>query len=530
MKNSIIIFILITHSFTFGQTIEHYPEFPIPSLLYATRDFNHIYKGKSYFHEQIGDYVNLEQKYIVIDYESGNTEERSYGIIKEGNYSGKITAIIAHDNFVYELITFTEKAMSSKCKVGLIKRDLITLEQIGTTVWLANYDTPNSFQNSKSKIIKSKKDTKGFFVISGKQSYGNIEDKHSFIKRFNFDLEEEWSHSSNYLNEDYVALQNIDTDIEGNLIVSLGINSENAKKWDFSSKPDKYGQVLIVYPISGEEHIITPQLNESINLMNTNYNYVQKLNQLTAIMIHSKPNIDSKADIEGLGYSFYKWDGKGEIIEYSTKVFVLADFMQTPYLNDYLTNARLTSKHVEHKSGQLITPLSIENTNIIYDKENSIVIINGYNLRGGMNQTPIDQLYKSKIIFSISPKGELNWFHFFPVATDRRGHFFASKIHNQKLLLYSSEFKENFENGEFKFKVFKSGVNWENLQLGVRKINISSGEIESFSVVNGIAQETFKVVGCINLAYHEMNSENNLIFINFGVDKEIRQYVKYTND
>lgn len=521
MKTMISLLLLISPFVNIlGQEVTSYPTMQITATIDG--QLRHFYNDKFYGFK--GEKDGYAKWYIVTDCVAGSQVSTALDLKKEEAKNVKVLEVIGHERYSYELVQHMISVLKSETKIGILKRDLETFEQVGNIVWLDDFGFNDLQRSVNMSLVKG---NSGFYILSGRHYSG----QKSYLAKYDFDMNILWNEPLEFLTEESVSLHGFEVDSDNdNFMLHLGVSADDNKKWSFSSRLNKEGIVEVIFTSDGDFTFISPQLESSIYASGSFSKYINESEELIGVFIVSKLlDIDSGKG-EGLGYTYYRWNKEGEILVQKTEYFTLDEFKKTPYLVEYMSKTGLSDKDMQTKSGELVRLDLIRNLEVEFDESGSaLVIMRGYNLRKGMNDSPVDPVWSSKLLFNISATGEKNWIHFFPYYMNTQPTFMVDKVRGNKLYLFTSEYSKNFENNEFKLNVAKYSDKSSDLVLAVRVIDMTSGDLERFKVVEELRLDGGKIIEGTDLYEYDKKNVNDILFAGGNdTNKRQRNYIRYT--
>ena len=466
-------------------------------------------------HSNNGNTINFfqhdyKQKYTLSNYATGESKTFKLDII-EDEHRGQIMHVSGEGDFIYEIVRFTKSSMAIKSRVGLIKRNISDFNKVGDVVYLNEFRKITTSYDSSIKMITSKN---GINILFGREK-GKDSTKCYFAK-YDLDLNEIWKKDVNHLFEKGEEVVNWDVNDENNILVTLSVLPKRSNIW--APQINTSSLMLVNISPNGIINSFAPSTSSIIYILDAKFHYLSKTNEYVGIFLIPKA-ISDAPHCEGFGYTYYRWNNLGEVVHTTTNYFSIEDFKKDEIFNSYLARHPMSNNKILTLSRDLKTPYAINYKGPIFDFDEeggAIVALNGYEIPLGMSARA-EYVRNSKLLFSISPKGENRWLHFFPYHGIFSPNYMTNLVVDGKLHMFTAEYKENFIENNFELRKTTGLPSWKDVIPAVRVIDIETGEIESFNPI-GTTQKGLKIAEAIPLKYY--TGTNTILF----------KYIDYNNN
>ena len=415
--------------------------------------------------------------YSFLNYETGKIETRECEELDSKNGTGSVLAASAKEDYFYELIEYGGTGFTTKCYVGMVKRDNSTMKIVAT------YDLGEFgiFNSEMLPNISMYRADDGIFLVAGRQGYG---EQRNFISKVDFDLNLLWHNDFDYFSEDGVSLGK--SVVQGNnLITEMRVEVATEKKFSFFAQPMKSGLILLAHNSKGESDLIVPTLNEDHIVLGSKFFYNEEKMEYTGFFLTIKKYVGNmNEDRHGVGYALYRWDSEGKVKQATIEYFSLEDLTSNGNLEKFMEAAELELA-VLTRENDLKGLLRINQTDFKVDfLENGeiIVRVDGYNigeLKKGMKYADVDNSF---FLFSLNADGSKKWVQFYPASSHQHGAT-ASHIRGDRMFIYGSDYVDNFTNGEYKLNNVTGLSTWKTIIPVVRSVNLNNGSTDYYEPI-----------------------------------------------
>jgi hypothetical protein len=445
MKHSCLIttllFIFLQVTVSFSQELEFTEEIPetFGKFIRISNENTICYKVN---HSAISDLNTLE--YSIVNPKNLVQKEQ---VLSQPKFSKGIAAsfdrLFLIGDFIYEVHLI--KSKEGIVGTGIIKRELSGLKEVGNALELDEWEV--SFEES---------DREGFYLFSSINLY-----------RINLNLEIVWKREIELFSDKNIQLNNIEVDNQLNLIMSLSVKKNATIHFLDSISVSKSDLFLVVTDKFGMQKLIKPKVSESVFVKYARFNYNNEEGELIGMFLTSElvKAPPPKKIYLGIGYAYFRWNDAGEIVTTKNHAFSLSEF----------TDENL-KKYAEYyhfrpeKEGFTRTNYNVSTSHVKF-LENGNVLYVSHTLMG-----VVTQLQGSKLIYLLSPEGEVLWTKLIPLNDNElywSGDFF---IADNKLHFLIREFAASYEKGKYDFKFIRSMVNGKTVLLSERVIDMENGQ------------------------------------------------------
>lgn len=346
-------------------------------------------------------------------------------------------------DFIYEIHLI--KSKDGIVGTGIVKRGLSGLKEIENVLELDEWEV--SFEEN---------DREGFYLLSSSNLY-----------RISLNLEIRWKREFALFSDKNIRLNNIEVDKQLNLIISLSFKKNTTIHFQDSVSVSKSDLFLIITDKFGMQNGIKPKVSDDIFVKYARFNYLNEAGELVGMFLTSElvKAPPPKKIYLGIGYAYFRWNDAGEILTTKGHAFSFSEFTDEnlkKYAEYYhfrpekegfdRTNYNVSTSHVEF----------LENGNVLYISHTLMGVVT--------------QLQGSKLIYLLSPEGELIWTKLIPLNDNElywSGDFF---ITDNKLHFLIREFVASYEKGKYDFKFIRSMVNGKTVLLADRVIDMENGQ------------------------------------------------------
>jgi len=433
--------ILLTLLFSGLSTLVYSQEPIFSSELSEVRE---IFVGASndkmiYYKEDINLMTNSKLvEYIVVN--TANPEEKKVTLKSKPEFSKRTQVVFdrmfVQGDFIYEIHQIHD--YNSVVAVGIVKRELATLNQVGKILELNDFGA-----------TFAKSDEDGFYFFSKTNLY-----------RIDLDLNLIWTKKYEMFEDYNVVLNNIEVDDNLNVLMSVAIKENVKVKFFGSTPPAKSSLLFIITDLLGEQHVISPEIPQSVYSKYARFNYSEKKKQLEGLFL------TAAASNVGIGYLYIKWDSEGEIIVTDNHNFSFQEFVDED-LKKYAESAKFSTEKYDFKQ------LGLGYTSHIRFLENGNVLYISHALQGF-----IGELEGSKLVFMLSPEGKVLWTKMIPLNTDvmyKKGDFY---IADAKLHFLIMEYSQEYETGGYVFAPVNSHtpLTGKTVLMAERIIDLGTGK------------------------------------------------------
>lgn len=434
-------FLFIYINTCFSQELEFTEEFPeITEKFIGVSNEKVVYYKKN--HSAISDLNTLE--YVIVN--PANLEKKTVLLSQPKFTKGtgiSFNRLFLEGDFIYELHLIKDKDRT--IGIGIVKRALSTLKEVGVPLELDEWEV--SFEES---------DPEGFYLLSSINLY-----------RINLNLEVVWKNGFKLFADKNIRLEKVEADNQSNVIMSLTVKKKTTFHFLDSMTVSKSDLFLIVTDKLGVQKLIKPHVPDSVFIKYAKFSYNNENSELVGMFLTSEPvkAPPPKKIFLGIGYAYFKWNDAGEILVSKNHAFSFKEFMDEnlrkyaeyyhfkPEKNDFeRLNYNVSTSHVEF----------LENGNVLYISHTLIGFL-----------TPLEG---SKLIYLLSPEGELLWTKLIPLNDNElywSGDFF---ITDNKLHFLIREFSESYEKDAYVFKIIRSMVNAKTVLLAERVVDLENGQ------------------------------------------------------
>jgi hypothetical protein len=502
----------------FAQDIIQNPEFSGEKIM---GDVIHVEGDLLYYYYQESSYRSLltEQIHTIINFKTGKIIANKQDGIRYERLGGYVLDHFVQGGFIYELVRFIKSTQANKCQIGIIKRNLSDSKQAGDIHWLGEFTF--RFDQNVS-LLKSES---CFYLIST-----NLEVKTNnvYLKKYDFQLNQLWQNDLSYLNEEGVEVTSSQVDEVGNVTIVVSL-SKPTKKWSFNPVRS-YGLGTINVQADGQEYIATLDLNEDITIESSKFKYLPNTEELVGFFIITQVENKIVAKKEGVGYAYYKWNKEGTVSEYKRHQFSLEDLNTNNTFINFTENINLIGS-VAYDNGDLIGIIQSYVLGVKLDvtidigNENTVFVLDYFGLRTNRSGLQTRTFLNSKLVFSVNRGGEIEWLHFFPYSLKLKPNRAVTRFNKNDIELYTTEYLENFVEGEFELNLTNEVAYWKNTIPASRRINRVTGEIISFKPINKTIDK-LKLIDKIDL--QEYQKENKILFM-YSNGKKNHTTVEYVS-
>ncbi|WP_430402544.1 hypothetical protein [Fluviicola sp.] len=451
-------FILLTFLFSGVSNLSHAQE---PIFSAELPEVREIFVGASndkmiYYKEDVNLITNSKiVEYIVVN--TANPEEKKMTVKSKPEFS-KTTRIVfdrmfVQGDFVYEIHEIYD--YNSVIGVGIVKRELATLKQVGEVLELNDYDA-----------TFAKSDGEGFYFFSKTNLY-----------RIDLDLNVIWTKKYEMFEDYSVRLSAIEVDDNQNVLMTVSVDAKVKTKFFGSTPPSKSSLLFIITDIiGGDPKVISPEIPESITVQAARFNYDEKSKQLKGLFITAtEPNSNPESYLsKGIGYTFIKWDDEGSVVSHEKHNFSFTDFLDEG-MQKCLQTIGLKSEKCDLDRWLAYQGFS----NIRFLKNGNVFFI--ATSMGKYN----GELENSKMMFVLSPEGKMIWQKMLPYSSNgiyRNTDFY---IADNKVHLLIQDFTKSFETGKYIYNIINSPANGKTICLSERVLDLETGnELSDKSFAN----------------------------------------------
>lgn len=458
---------------SFSQEVKILPEMELNlSKLVSVNENQVLYRYKSKFDV----FLN---KFKVSDSKTGVSTDVTVADVKYKGADGIPVSFIVKDGALYELLLFKGSQTREATYNGLVKRDLKTLAQIGELLIIDRIEDSYYLAGQSAEIHLGEK---GFYVVAGASHI-----KKHYLKKFTYDLKEEWSMDLDFLDVAGAAIRNISVAANDELLLAI-IFSEKPKSTVFKFKyPAAQGATLIFLHVDSEgvSTAITPEFEASLNVRAYDFHYYAKEKVLVGLFSTTKVKSGNRNETEGIGYAYMAWDLDGALLK-SKNHYLKAEDFEGPELTKRLAQIKLLYKNPIEPGKELPT-ISMYGFEVFFQPDGSVLVLHGTfspvvygNYQYGVNYNSANLLYK------INTDGELDWIKFFArdnyfsLITPLHEHFQRGDNLHMFINMSAKEFTSDEAALQAEAKKFESAKSEFILE---RILNIKTGEIVSFKPV-----------------------------------------------
>nr|WP_294858431.1 hypothetical protein [uncultured Fluviicola sp.] len=392
-----------------------------------------------YYKEDVNLMTNSKLvEYIVVN--TANPEEKKTIFKSKPEFSKRTQVVFdrmfVQGDFIYEIHQIHD--YNSVVAVGIVKRELATLNQVGKVLELNDFDA--SF---------AKSDEDGFYFFSKMNLY-----------RIDLDLNLIWTKKYEMFEDYNVVLNNIEVDDNLNVLMSVAIKENVKVKFFGSTPPAKSSLLFIITDLTGEPHVISPEIPQSVYSKYARFNYNDKKKELEGLFLTSK-----ESNV-GIGYLYIKWNNEGEIIVTDNHNFSFQEFVDDD-MKKYAESAKFKTEKYDFKQ------LGLGYTSHIRFLDNGNVLYISHALIGFLGE-----LEGSKLIFMLSPEGKLLWTKMIPLNSDvmyKNGDFY---IEDAKLHVLIMDYSKEYETGGYVFTPVNSHtpLTGKTVLMAERIIDLETGK------------------------------------------------------
>jgi hypothetical protein len=346
-------------------------------------------------------------KFRVFDSKTGEPKIVKVDNVTYKGATGLTVNFIVKDGFMYELFLFKGSQTKEATYNGMIRRDLKTLKQVGDLVIVDKIDEAYYLAAQDFELIRGEQ---CFYLIAGAEHV-----KKHYIKKFNYQLEEQWTKELDFLDVKGAKVAKINVDESDNALLTL-LFTETPKSSFFTFKSPAASSSTLAFlhfNKNGEASAIMPQFETSLNVRAYDFKIYEEEKLLVGIFSTTKVVDESKNLTGGLGYAYMVWDFEGNLLR-SKNHYLTYDDMNGKELQKRLINQKIQHKNPIEKGKELPTINMYQNFNAFFQPDGSILITHIDFVPAYSNSKEYGfSYYSSNLVYNISNEGELVWTKFF---------------------------------------------------------------------------------------------------------------------
>jgi hypothetical protein len=429
----------------------------------------------------------FENKFRVFDVKTGVVENLAAEDIDYEGTTGLVIQSFVKDDLFYELLIFKGRGLGGNIYNGVANRDVKTLKQVGKLVIVDKIEDPIPGAGTFLSLLEC---DEGFYVLADTK-YTNSH----YIKRYNYDLEEEWSKELDFLGEEGIEVKKTTYSKNGDVLLAITITEIPKQSYFmFKSQPVKGSGLMFVHIQSdGESSAVSPEFEENLNVKTYDFKYYPNLNELVGVFSVTTVIDDEQNTTAGFGYAHMRWDIEGGLKK--SKIYYLTpEDIESPELKKYMELSKMENNLLESENG-LKSIFVNANMRFFFEEDGGVVmvqdgfipVVNGYLATNKL-------MSESKMIYRVDGDGRLKWANFYPYGSNIGCAFISySLIEDDKLHMFTAEFVQNFTNDEFNLVTYTERHNWENTIIAERIIDIATGDLDSFKPILKSPVENFVI-------------------------------------
>jgi hypothetical protein len=442
------------------------------------------------YYNHYSDFTNSLNK---LEYLSANASAPAEKVVKytpkidvDGFNRGVVAKIFVNqEGFLFEVHILYN--MSGTSSVLIVKRELEGFKEIKRLL-LSEADVKFCANNNET-----------IFII-GQTNYYQLDFDLNIGMSKPFDI---FSNTEVNIKADTAKL-----DEQSNIIMPLFIsNPEKFSLFGRTTKP-KSALFLAIFDNEGEISVISPELPGTIYHRYSRFNYDSKKNELSGLFITNDPTEKGEFIGKGFKYLYLRWNKEGEILDNGEHKFSFAEF-KNKELIEYSNLVKFNPDDFEFKFVDYSTPGNIE----FLDDGSALYITDLLNGLPG-------KIFNSKLLFMVSPKGELLWNRILPFSNSEIYKKTSYIIKDDKLHYLIFDYSANYTGDQYVPKITSGKFTGLLSSLTERIIDLKTGEILSNKILTHTKSDDFTPYKFV------LKDLNNLIFKYSYTQRNNEQYLK----
>lgn len=498
--------LLFSQSFEFMQPLENNMKFKINTVY----EFNG-YKDVFYYQDS--------REYQIYDNETGSFLTKKIPEITFEGQSGKVLAIHIVGDEIYELVRFIKSKITTKCRVGIVKRSAKDLSQLSISVLPEEFGIFNSEENPNVEFYFTEN---GYYLLAGKQYYGK---PINFLAYYDLEMNEQWKKPLEFLQEEGIVVNKFEIFEKGNAIVELHV--QDVKK-GFQFKQSTIIPTAVSFlavNVDGEVDFIAPKMDKGFILSHSRIFYDFAKEELTGVYIINEMTNPKKEKLNGTGYAFLKWNKSGELLASAQQMFTLGEVWGKdviPYLQ---------ANGVSNPSGPTeLFPKLASAPDVTWMKDGSLILYFSGLIIDEPKMSKQNELLKSSdFTFAISSDGTLKW-NTFTVSSNNDRYGWGSAISDgTKYVHVLMEYPANAASKEY--QKAKASINSDDFNYVLLFEEIDPENGQSIGITEAVIPSQFKnyepFVIVDRVKNQQINKWYTMTFKNKKENKKVQSILRF---
>lgn len=417
---------------------------------------------KIVFFSQTGSIVKSDQHFIVVDINTSEISEYEHVKLVNDKQFGYAMGTTVKGGNLIQLVQYISGPLTSKCKVGLVQKDVHDPNIIlKTEIFEGDYFIMNAYELPN---VQWYFDGTGFFI----RSLDEKKPEHNFIRRYDFDLNLIYEVSIDFLGEE-ASIGKLKPLGDGRCILPVS--------YPVSKKPiyiDKGRRAITPSELSilaidteGKSSFFAPEV-VSMVYTHSDYFFDEKNKELIGVYLINELPEAKKSGLKGQGYAYLRWDTEGKLVVSEKHMFTYGE-LWTGNGFEFLEKHGISAPKPEESFPQMASPY-IE----FFEGKSGEIVLGFTRMRTEdfEENDPVRALMESWCFIGLNRTGQMDWVNYFAKIDQKPLNQEVRSIVDDKLLYFYTDLKLCIENNTFIHEDKKGEV-----ISAVARVNLDNGDI-----------------------------------------------------
>lgn len=444
MKNTLILFIILLQQWVVtaqNSTVsEPFHYFSMYQTTYLGQKEDHLY-----YYKKVYDKTIRRNRIYYYQTNSKSTENKKPILIKNDEDMEKRdhTSFIGLYQYDDNLIECYEVLRDGTTGYGFRKRNLNEITEVSDLMYI-----------NEAGFRAIKQDENGIYFLTDKKLF-----------HLTYELEIAWVSTIDFLSNQNLKTLQFNTDNNHNFIITCAISRDNSQQFQVGKEPLNSSMLFIIVDSLGQTTCINPKIGKDVFYRYSNFQYDNKNEELSGVIITSQMLSEKYDKNVGMGYSYHRWAITGEIIDHEFQIIPFEKFV-TEQFKEYAKKVRFN--YATYK----FPYIDLENKCTVEFLPNGQIVLIINNL-----ERANDHIFHSKCFIALDGSGKLSWTTLMPFNQDGVYRPFQYLITENEIHCFMLNPNKFFVNNEYSYQNARS-PRGDNSRVAVKQtIQLSDGTV-----------------------------------------------------